>query len=261
MPPHHRRTAILLATTALTLGAAACGSSNTGPKTPSAHSLAIHFDSIYSSLLAQGTSADSLIAEYVAIYGETGPAYGAPLASFAVTTTSGTSAWNGFTYEAANTGAGGDSIFYTVIFNNLNLAQVVIARMNYSTSGTFASGSALAVLGLTTGGGDSTFTGSASVLSTGSSCSLQTGLQADSLLTVWTSGYACQSARFQISFQITFPTSANVGALSTVSITNAPFSGDRFYAAATGNRPAPIPSRAAALTMRLSALPLWPSSR
>jgi hypothetical protein len=251
MQPRFRRHAVVAAAT-LTLGLAACSSSNTtGPSGPTAAQLATHFDSIYSALLAQGTSLDSEFAGFVAFGGEAPAAFGAQQASFTVTTQSGTQTWKGLTYEEAFTGSGGDSSFITFLYSDLTLDELMIAETDYPTSGQ-PGGEGLVLLNFQTGGFDSTYTGSASVTSTGTTaCSLQTGLAADSLINVEFTGGSCQPATFQVSFQMTFPTADGAGTLSSVSVSNAAFDGVRLYQAAAASHVAHTPSRLAALGMAL----------
>jgi hypothetical protein len=241
-------------TAALTLVLAACSSSSTGPTTPTPQQIATHFDSMYSALLAQGTPMDSEIADLLAIAGELPPAYGAPQGSTIVTTASGTQAWNGFTFEVANTGVDGDSSFVTFLYKDLSLSQAIVAETNYNVCGN-TGGEAFAITNLTTGGGDSTYSGSATVASTGSAaCTLQSGLAAGPAIVNQFGTYACQPATFQVSFQATFFGDENLGALSTVSVSNASFSGVRLYQAVTASTVARIPSRLAAVGARLRAL-------
>ncbi|HWZ60351.1 MAG TPA: hypothetical protein VNW46_15335 [Gemmatimonadaceae bacterium] len=258
MQPGSRRYAVV-ATAALTLVLSACGSSNTtGPKTPTPQALATHFDSLYSAYLAAGTSNDTLIARYVAFFFETPPAYGAGLASFTVTTASGTQTWKGFTFEGAATSPTSDSTFITVAFSDLNLTQFVVVEGQYNSSG-LVSGSALAATGsfATGSGNDSTFTSSASVLSTGATCSQQTGLAAGTTITQFVGYPSCQLGSFQISFHVTFFASAGLGALSSIAISPTTFNGVRFYGPNSPSHVAPIPSKLAAFGLSLSELPGW----
>jgi hypothetical protein len=257
MRPVSRRYAVV-ATAALTLVLAACGSSNTtGPKTPTPQALATHFDSIYSAYLATGTSNDTALGRYIAEFFEVPPAYGASLSSFTVTTASGTQTWQGFTYEYASTGSSGDSTFLTVAFSDLNLSHFVVTTMNYNSGG-FSDGNVFAVVNWTHGGFDSTFSGAASLLSTGATCSLQTGLAAGSYITSGVgASTACELAKFQVSFQATFAAGDSLGALSSMSISSDTFNGVRLSNPIVVSHVAPIPSKFAALGLRLSELPIW----
>jgi hypothetical protein len=254
------RYAIAVATTALAATLAACGSGSTSPNGPSPQSLAEHFDSIYSSLLAQGTAQDTLVALFVAAYVEVGPAYGAHEASFTATTANGTAGWNGFSFEEAVTAADGDSLFYTVAYDNLSLSNFLVTRVLYSNNGTNQGGQALGVLNLSTYNVDSTFSGSSTINSTGNACTLQTGLAADTIMTAVLTeqlgaGYACQFASFTNNIDVVFPVNAGLGPLETVSITGATFNGVRFSGTGSGasHIVSAIPSRRAAVLQRLEA--------
>jgi hypothetical protein len=257
MQPVFRRYAVV-ATAALTLVLAACSSSNTtGPKTPTPQALATHFDSLYSAYLAAGTSNDTGIGRYIAEFFEVPPAYGASLSPFTVTTASGTQTWQGFTYEYASTGASGDSTFLTVAFSDLNLSHFVVVETNYNSSG-YTGGNAFAIVNWTHGGPDSTFSGSASLLSTGATCSLQTGLAAGIFITNGVgASTACELAKFQVSFQATFAAGDSLGTLSSMSISNDTFNGVRLSNPIAVSHVAPIPSKLAAFGLSLSDLPGW----
>jgi hypothetical protein len=251
MHPRSRRPTIL-ATAALALTFAAC-SSSTSPKSPSPQSLATHYDSIYSALVAAGTSADSEVATLVAIATVLPPAYGSPQSTFTVTTASGTATWKGYTLETA--AANADSSFLTVAFSDNNLSQVIFAESDYDAAGPVAGGAvALVGLSLSTGGDDSTFTGSATVASVGHACpALQSGLASAPVLASLTDQVtACAHATFNVSFSATFFASENLGALSSISISNATFDGVQLSGALIGpSHVAPGPSRLAALMLRL----------
>ena len=240
----------VLATAGLTVALAACSSSS-GPKAPTPQALASHFDSIYSALLDRGTDEDSMIGEIVAITTVTPTGYGSQQGSFSVTTGSGTATWKGYTIELASTGNDGDSEFVSVAFSDNNLSQLVFATADYDNGG-YEGGDALALLNLTTGGNDVTYTGSAGVTSVGNTCpTFQSGLASAPIIAEFTSGATgCVQAAFNIGIAATFPDS--LGALSTVSISNATFDGIRFSAPESGpSHVARIPSRIAALGLRL----------
>jgi hypothetical protein len=211
--------------------------------------------------LAAGTHNDSSYAVAVVQYFEFAPAYGASLASFTVTTASGTQTWKGFTFEGATTvtsGNKGDSVFYTVAFSDLNLTQFVIAQMLYDSTGLAGAAAIASTNFFASSGIDTTFTGSASLLSTGATCSQQAGLAAAAVLTTWAGTASnCQLGKFQVSFQATFPAHYGLGALSSISISNTTFNGVRVYQASTASHVAAIPSKLAALGMQLSRLPGW----
>jgi hypothetical protein len=246
----------VVATVGLTMVLAACSSSTAPSAPPTPQALATHFDSIYSSLLAQGTEQDSEIADLVAVYVELSPAYGSQDATFNVTTASGTSKWLGYTFEGATTGAGGDSIFYAVIFSDLNLSNVVVTEMEYNSSGVQSGASALAIAGLANGGSSTSFSGSVGVASTGAACAVESGLAAGPVIAefVGTDAATCTFATFGVSFQASFSPSDNLGALTSVTVSNATFNGLRFMLPAGPSHVAPIPSRLAAAALRLRAL-------
>ena len=262
MQPRSRLSTVLAAT-GLTLALAAC-SSSTSPKPPTPHALASHFDSIASSLLAQGTDEDSMIGEIVAIAAVAPPAYGSPQASFTVTTGSGTATWHGYTIELATTGSSGDSTFATLAFSDNNLSQLIFAVSSYNACGP-EGGMAIALAGLntSTGGDDSTFTGSAGLVSQGNACpALQSGLATAFIIDeVTEEASACAQATFNVTFNATFPTSANLGPLSTISVSNVTFDGIRFSAPEGPSHVAPIPSRVAALAQRLRNMRLVHTTR
>jgi hypothetical protein len=247
--PSRSRLYTVLATAGL--GALAACSSSSGPKAPTPQALATHFDSIYSALLSQGTDLDSMIGELVAITAVTPPAYGSQQGSFSVTTGSGAATWKGYTIELASTGNDGDSEFVSVAFSDNNLSQLVFATADYDNGG-FEGGEAVALINLATLGTSISYTGSAGVASVGNTCpTLQSGLASEPVIAQFTQGATgCEQAKFNIAIAATFPDS--LGALSSVSISNATFDGIRFSAPESGpSHVAPIPSRIAALGLRL----------
>ena len=248
MPLLSRR--FVVTTVGLSVVLAAC-SSSTSPNSSSPHSLATHYDSIYSALVAAGTSEDSDIAALVAIAIIIPPAYGSPQSLFTVTTGSGTATWKGYTLETA--AANSDSSFLTAAFSDNNLSQVIFAESDYDASGPVAGG-AVALLDLSTGGNDSTFTGSAVVASIDKTCpALQSGLASAPFLASLTDQVtACAQATFNVSFNATFFASDNLGPLSTISVSNATFGGVQLSGSLIGpTHVAPGPSRLAALMLRL----------
>jgi hypothetical protein len=257
MPLRSRRSTVLV-TAGVVLTLAACSSSTT-PKPPTPQALASHFDSIYSALNAAQTSEDSTIAEILALTAVTPPAYGSAQSSFTVTTGSGAATWKGYTLELASTGDG-DSSFITAAFSDNNLSQLVFAENDYNACGP-EGGSAIALVGLTKGADDLTYTGSAGLASVGNSCpALQSGLASGPLIAEFSNGASCEQATFNISIAATFPDS--LGPLSTVTISNATFDGVRLSGTAVGPiHVAPVPSRVAALGLRLRALHMARTAR
>jgi hypothetical protein len=246
------RQGAIVAATALTVGLAAC-SSSTAPAPETASQLAEHFDSIYASLIAGATGADSMAAFDLAILIEDSPAYGSLDAPFTITTTTGTQTWRGVTFEIAP--SDGDSTFITAVYNNRNLGQVIYVEQDYANNvETEAFGGATTNL-FQSIHADSVATGSASLVSTGAACTQQSGLQADAFFTSLFNGGVCESAKFNISFSMTFPdsTAGALGSLTAVSATNATFTGPRF-SVSDGQHVAPIPSRTAAMLMRVQAM-------
>lgn len=222
----------LVATTALTVTLAACGSDSTGPSPNAPQTLAKHFDSIYAALEAKGTRGDSTIAMELADFIIAPLAYGAQQATFTVTTDSGTQTWHGVTQEGAGVPPNDDSLFYVGAYSDPSLTHALIAVIVYSSTGTFKEAGALAInnLDTLTSGGDSTLTGTGTVLSTGKACpNKQTGLASDSALSIWVGPLACRSASMQLTLQATFYGAANLGAFSALSFTNATFNGPQFY--------------------------------
>jgi hypothetical protein len=235
---------------------AACNSShNLGPTEPIWLALAFHFDPIYTNLTSSSTNAtvDSTIAHFVAQGGEITPGFGGVASPVTVTTAGGTQTWEGFTYEEADTGAGGDSSFTTLVYSNPAMAEAILAQTNYNASGN-AGGTATVILNLAAYAADSAYTGAASTVSTKTvgSCSLLSGLAASSdTLVARLSSFTCQPATFTVSFSAGFPASANAGPLSTVSVASTTFTGVRLFGAPSGSHVVKIPTRAAALIQRL----------
>jgi hypothetical protein len=228
----HRQSAIALTATALAVTLAACGSSSTAPNPNAPQSLAKHFDSIYAALEAKDTRGDSAVATYLADFIITPLAYGGQQANFTVTTDSGTQTWHGVVAEGAAVPPNSDSIYYIGVYSDPALTHALIAEIVYSSTGALKEAGAVAInnLDTLTAGGDSTFTGSGTLLSTGSACpGKQTGLASDSALSLWVGTLSCRVASLQISFQATFYGAANLGAAQSVSLTTVTFNGNQFY--------------------------------
>jgi hypothetical protein len=241
-----RRQYAVVASVAVTLVLAAC-SSSTSPNQITPAQLAEHFDSIYAADLAAGTSADSNAARNVVDWFEPGPAYGGGEGSFTVTTASGTQSWKGVGYVYIGTT---DTEYVSGLYPNRDLQTAIISLIEVS-GGVTSGVAAISVDGLVSGPNDSTITGIAgSLLQTGASCSLQSGLVAGSVLSDYVgSGVGCTSAKYEISFSAVFPAGAGLGALESVSVTNATINGPLF--ASTASRVVAIPSKGAALALRL----------
>jgi hypothetical protein len=246
------RQSAIVAATALAVGLAAC-SSSTAPKPETASQLAVHFDSMYAALVGADNGADSEAAFDLAILVENSPAYGSLDAPFTITTATGTQTWRGLTWEIAE--ASGDSEFLTAVYNNRNLSQVIFVEQDYTNNVQTEVDAGATTDLFHSIHDDSVVTGSAAVISTGATCALQSGLGAGTFLSELFTGAACESAKFNISFAVTFPdsTAGALGPLTAVSASNATFSGPRFTAVAV-QRVVAIPSRTAAVLMRVQAM-------
>jgi hypothetical protein len=238
----------VVASVALTLAVAAC-SSSTAPKPLTSQQVAQDIDQVYAAALAAGTSADSSAAQAIAVYFETGPAFGGTESSVTVTTASGAQTWRGVGF-AIDEGSG-DSIFVGAFYPNRNLQTAIVAIVA-TQQGTFSGQEALVSTdGMVNGDTEGLTGGAGTVLSASGTCALQSGLAADPLLTTFAGGAGCTSSKFQMSFAVTFPDS--LGALSTVSVTDATINGP-LLGAAGPSRVVGIPSKGAALAARLRAL-------
>jgi len=241
-----------LASTALVVGLAACGSSNsTGPKStgPTAAQSAHFFDSVYSSYLAGGSSEDSTAARLVADYLEFPPAYGATQSTFTVTTAGGSQTWYGFTYGIVPDG--GDSVYATIAYDGTDLEHVLIFEQSYP-SGTGEYEAALLDFSTFSEYDDSTASGSASETSVGSACSELTGLAADTVMADFLGDGTCQAASYTVSASVQWSAASDLGALETLSFSGVKFNGARF-AAGSGQGVVRGPSKLAALIERLRA--------
>jgi hypothetical protein len=249
---------VVATTTALVLFVAACGKQNDvlGPTEPIWQQQAFHFDTFYTNITAAAAGPDSAmqiaIANLIALNGETPPGYGAKATPVAVTTGAGAQTWQGWTFEVANTGAGGDSSFMTFLFNTPAASEIIIATTNYDAGGD-EGGLATVILNQASADTDSVYTGSATLGGTTTAgCSLLSGLNAGGYISGILGAYACQPATFQVTFQATF---AAADSLGTVSISNAPFTGVRLSApVSNGGQVVRIPTRAAAVGMELARL-------
>jgi hypothetical protein len=242
---------VAFACSALVLALAACGGSSntvTGPQTPTPAQLASFFDSIYAATIAAGTSADSALALNVVYLLESTPAYGGSRSTFVVTTATENQTWYGFTYEYIN--VDGDSGFETIAYSDNSLTNVLATGVNYSNSdadtSTFAD---LYQDQFATRTDDSAATYTASVTSGGTSCGLQSGLAAETLLAEYANGYACTDGTYQVSAAAAYAGGAGLGALETWSISGVSFAGPIFTE--DGASRVTVPSRIAAILERL----------
>jgi hypothetical protein len=244
------RTAVLACSSAIVL-LAGCGSS-TSPSHPYTPAVAAEFfDSIYAANIAAGTAADSGVAYDVAYGLEPFPAFGGARQTLTVTTASGTQSWFGFASDFIY--ASGDSEYYTVAYSDNDLTNVLYYVAEFYTNGDSTAYADLEQDNFATETEDSivtSFTGS--VNSLGSSCSLQTGLQADSIIGREYANYPCTSASISNSISFVFPAGAGLGALESWSIPNTTFSGGRFVEGGA-SRVGLLPPRLAATLARMRA--------
>lgn len=230
---------------------AGCGSDSTAPTpqlTPA--QLAEHFDSLYVAAVNDSNSAAQfLVPDFV----EFGPALGGNEVTATVTTNSGPQTWHGVGYVgviANDTLA--DTIFVVALYPNRDLQQVVFAE--------FQNHVGASIFGATADGFDTVWTNgtvnsaAGSIVSTGAACSLQQGLAADTTMQEFAGpAFSCVSAKFNVSLSATFPGSDNLGALTSVSISNVTFNGAEIEISAASHAVA-IPSRAAAALMKLKSV-------
>jgi hypothetical protein len=228
--------------------AACSSSSSTGPKTQTPAQLASHFDSIYSSLLAGGSDSDTEAAEFVAFFVESPAAFGASPVSVPVTTGSGAETWSGYGFDYATAS---DSFFVAAIYPSTSLQNLFLVEWDY-TSGTLAMYADGFVNHFAAFGPDSAATGAASVSTLGTgSCSLQTGLAADSLISAAFAGNTCTPITFSASASVTFQAALGFGSLTTVSFPATTFNGVRLFGGNAPGHATRIPSVAAARVERL----------
>jgi len=246
------RRSIPLASAGLLALLAACGGNSTAPTPPPPILTAQFLDSVYGHFVGLGTHADSATATLVATLIELGPAYGGQEASFLVTTASGTQTWYGYTYELADTA--GDSAFYTAAFSDSLLTNVMLIAQEFGADSSAPAAELLQDTFATTFE-DSAITAYALQSAVGESCSLQSGLQAASVLTAFTGSALCNYATLGVGARIAFPAADNLGALQTWAIAEPGFVGPRLVL----DGPAPTrvsvpPSRFAAALARLRTL-------
>jgi hypothetical protein len=196
--------------------------SSTAPAAVSTTQFADTADSIFSADLTSQPAAATAIARYI----ETSPAYGGSEASPTINTSAGSLAVLGVAY-AFITGA--DTTFYVSIYTANTLEQVAVVWFT-GGSGTAAGGEGTGSQFVTTGAGVVT-NATGQLLTTGSSCSLETSLAADSAITAWVGGGAtCEMATIEVSFVSTFPVNQGLGALTADIVSNISFTGPVFEA-------------------------------
>ncbi len=117
------RAAVGVAMVAVVMEAAGCGSD---PVSPSARSIAEHFDSLYSRALAAHTGGDSARA-VVLSYLELAAAYGATPTPVTITTASGPKRWNALSIEVADTSGSpsATTTHITVVYSDANVKNAV----------------------------------------------------------------------------------------------------------------------------------------
>jgi hypothetical protein len=239
----------LVGAAAATVAVAACSSSSTAPSPITPAQLAEHFDSLYVAAVNDSNSAgEFIIPDFV----EFGPAVGGNEVSATVTTASGAQTWHGVGFAGVITDdTVADTIFVVALYPNRDLQQVVFADFENSGGNIF---------GATANGFDTVWTNgtlnsaSGSIVSTGATCSLQTGLAADPIMQEFAGeAFSCVSAKFNVSLSATFPGGDNLGALASVSISNVTFNGAELTLSGASHVVA-IPSRAAAALMQLKSV-------
>jgi hypothetical protein len=248
----------MAATVAVTVGLAACsstsrsGSGSTGPIDRTAPQLAQHFDSIYASIIAGGTAADSDRAADVAQFVELDPAYGLGDQAVTLTTTSGPQAWRGLAYELVS---GADSEYITVLYNDQNLDTMFVTVFAYENEQALPEG-AFTTDAFTTLVQDSVTTGGITLLSTDAACNRQSSLAADAYYANDLPGATCLSATLDISIALVFnaANAVTLGPLGSVSISNVTFTGVQLLLPDGVSHVVSPPSKTAAALMRIVAL-------
>jgi hypothetical protein len=235
---------------ALTLVLAAC-SDSTAPKPLTSQQLAQDIDQVFAAHLAAGTSRDSLVAGDIAEFIELGPAFGGTESSVTVTTGSGAQKWHGVGF--ALDGNPGDTTFVGAFYPDRSLTTVLILILGTSNGTLTESQAAISTTGLTSGADTTLSSGAATVASKGGTCSLQSGLAADPFLSDFAPSATCTPAKIQMSFAVTFRSTANLGALTSVSVSGVTINGPIFSAAGP-SRVVGIPSKSAAMVAQLRAL-------
>jgi hypothetical protein len=247
----------MVATVAVTVGLAACNSASsssgtTGPTSQKVPQLAQHFDSIYASIIAGGTAADSDRAADVAQFVELDPAYGLVDQAVTLTTTSGSRAWRGLAYELVS---GADSEYITVLYNDQNLDTMFVTVFPYENEQALPEG-AYTTDAFTTLVQDSVTTGSTTLVSTDAVCIRQSGLAADTYYANYLPGATCQLATLNISIALVFnaANASTLGPLGSVSISNVTFNGVQLILPDGVSHVVSPPSKTAAALTRVIAL-------
>jgi hypothetical protein len=218
---------VILGSTALVLCLTACGSDGAvAPKGPTPAASAEFFDSIYAAYLSKGTPTDSGAAYIVASVLEFAPAYGARRSTVQVTTAAGVQNWPAFTFAAAYD-AFNDSGFTTIAYSDDGLTNVLLIAQE-EVGGTWSGYAELYQDSLRTFSYTSTVSGVARLLSVGGACGPQAGLRAEAIVITRSESLSCRSATYNISATVEFQPAAGLGALQTVSISNASFDGPFF---------------------------------
>jgi hypothetical protein len=234
---------------ALAAGLAACGSSSaTGPKNLTPAQLATYYDSSWQADFAKHTLSDSAAGLYTVEFLELVSAFGGSRATVSVTTGSGTQSWYGFTYGVY---AGADTGVVTVAYSDNNLTNFLVVESENENNSQFAE---MFTGRFTAEAEDSVATVTSTLNSVGSSCSLQSGLVADTLYyNSIASDYTCQLANFTTSASVVFPAAADFGSLQTVSFSNLGTNGILLTETA-GQHVTVGPTRIAGVMQRLRAL-------
>jgi hypothetical protein len=195
--------------------------------------LANYYDSVYKYELAHNK--DTVFAYNLATLVERFPAYGAELDTFFVTTAAGSDRWFGFTaryVDSANGASPGDSIFLAVFYSDTSFNNVMLLEQDYPDSGAPVASAVFLQNRFSKSTTAQQVAISDSTVSVGATCSLQTGLAADSLLEQFGAGYACNTATQYVSATVQFPVSAGLGGFQAWAFANVTFVGDRFTAPA-----------------------------
>jgi hypothetical protein len=233
-----RRAGILVAAGYLG-GLVACsdGVAPTPPPTPAQS--AEMFDSLYRAELAAG---DTSAGEFVAYELEFPPAYGAQETDFTAATANGLQRWKGFIVEELDND--GDSLITAILFSDDSLTNTIyVGQDQLTTQFSQAQLQHLPLDDTTTNPAEeaansfnATGTITASLVSTGGTCALQSGLAAGAIIAVPPNA-GCTNATFTLSATLQFPTDSTVSALRSFSFSNVTFHGPRFTNLYLGSHP------------------------
>jgi hypothetical protein len=221
------KASLALVTGGLIVVAAACGSSSTGPKGPTASAMAQHFDSLY--VVAQGHSWNGR-AEMLTFL-ELAAAAGATPSQVSVTVGGTTQTWSALSLSAVDTNSSGqvrDSGVITVAYSDYaTVMNGVIA--DYDTTIGGSKGYMLVVVGDSLAVNASSGTYSGSITSTGAACSSVSGLSNPNIAALRAT-YACTEIKTQSSMTATFPATTGLDAsLQSVSFANIASNGVRLF--------------------------------